>query len=199
MHCKDCKTIVRDYHVFCSGCGNSIIQPKKNTYYNRETVYQTTKSTFDLRPLNVNVYLGGTETELIERNEELFFFKEDVAWYEYSLKYNALDCVAAGTVYMTKKRIILYDPGFSNIWTLLSKDGDYPEQIKSISINEIEFIMNRETNKNVGQFIKGNHYECWLFPSEREYKNRNTPILYSYPEMKRMIKLLPYLKISNRK
>lgn len=34
---------------------------------------------------------------------------------------------AAGTLYLTNKKVILYDKGFSNVWTKLSIERNYPE------------------------------------------------------------------------
>lgn len=157
--------------------------------------------TFDPQPLATRINLNGKESRYLNEDENCYFYHEDVSWYEYSSKYRAFDSLAQGTIYVTDRQIILYDPGFSNIWTKLSKDGDYPEQVITRNFDEIDTPMFNTAIGNgrlKGPAIKCIGQDCWLPPSQRNYKNRRTPFVSEYPEMNTMVEIIMKLKIRNK-
>lgn len=129
--------------------------------------------------------LGGLEHIYLDSEEECLFYQEDVAWYE-EVEYKLWDSIAAGTLYLTNRQILLYDPGFRNIWTMLSKDGDFPKRVLTKEITEIDSAMNGlqlSENGAYGTYIKGFKGDCFLQPSFRKYKNRKTPMASNYSSM----------------
>lgn len=153
----------------------------------------------------VPVFLGRFDY-MLDPDEYGLFAQEDVAWYGDTYNHRdqryvhtsvkagnirigtfshiddglpdiIFDIIAAGTLYLTNKRIILYDPGFSNIWTRLSTSGDFPEQIQTIYISEIREI-HGDTHRIDIRTVYG---DVQLAPSNRQYKGRKNPIVSEYP------------------
>ncbi|AKN01843.1 hypothetical protein AAV35_014055 (plasmid) [Salimicrobium jeotgali] len=157
---------------------------------------------FEPEPLLVKINLGGRESFYLKEDEKCYFYQEDVSWYEYAAQYNAFDCIASGALYVTDRQVLLYDPGFSNIWTKLSKDGDYPKQVLT---RKFSSIVNQTWNMSIGRgHLKGPVLECigrdcWLPPSQRKYKNRKNPIVSKYRRMDNMVEIIIRLKILNER
>ena len=93
------------------------------------------------------IFFLGRFHYILDSDEYCLFSQEDVAWYgdtfnpiDDGLPDVIFDIIAAGTLYLTNKQVILYDPGFSNIWTKLSVSGDFPEQVKTIDLRNIREV-----------------------------------------------------------
>lgn len=180
--------------MYCKNCGHPQVQENNKDVFSKinldtdsDIKYDSVNGGFYIQPLNVDIYLGGEENFMLDENEYCLFVKEDVAWYEINPRYNALDCDACGTLYLTNKCLYLYDEGFSNFWTRLSKEGDYPKQVKRMPINEIVDIVSKQYGNFTGPYIQGTGFGCWLPPSERRYTNRKSPIVSRYDDMDGMV------------
>lgn len=90
---------------------------------------------------------------------------------------------------------MLYDKGFSNIWTKLSLT-DYHKQVLIMSISDINSVisnMNLGANK-FGLYVEGTSRNIWLAPSQRKYKGRKTPIKSKYQSLDDLGKLVLIFK-----
>ena len=113
------------------------------------------------------------------------FSQKDVAWYIYKTSKNIWDVKAAGTLYLTNHKLILYDNGFRNIWTKLSVEGDFPEQICFFRLEDIVNV-NKVNSSNTGLggiIVSTKADQCFLAPSYRKYSGRITPILNEYASL----------------
>ncbi|MFV5897063.1 MULTISPECIES: hypothetical protein [unclassified Bacillus cereus group] len=163
----------------------------------------------EYRPMNLGNY-----NHYLEPDEICVFQQEDVAWYGYTynhrdqmylktsmdvgnVRVSSISDIpdgepdyiwnirAAGTLYVTNKKILLYDKGFSNIFTQMSIEGDYPEQVLGFHREDITDV-NQINLTNVG--LKGivlstENEQCILAPSHRKYSGRRTPIMNEYKSL----------------
>ncbi|MGG3628254.1 zinc ribbon domain-containing protein [Bacillus licheniformis] len=189
---------------FCYICGYSLEIEKNSMNTKAEN-----KKEFEIDYTPID--LGRFTNSYIEDDEVCLFHQQDVAWYEYTFNYrdemyfstsmnvgnvqytaftpisdgepdNIWNSRAAGTLYLTDRKIILYDKGFSNIWTKLSIEGDFPEQVMCFPLEEITNLTRRINMSNgmVGTQITTIYGECILAPSHRKYRGRQTPMLNEY-------------------
>lgn len=199
MYCKNCGGKIKDSYNYCIHCGqnlkenNALNEYPENHLGSRQDsniAYDSTNGVLYIKPLGIDIYFGGYEDNILDENEYCIFVKEDVAWYEINPRYDVFDCDACGTLYLTNKNLFLYDEGFSNFWTRMSKDGDYPEQVKAIPIMEIEGIVKNKSGELEGPFIQSRKFDCWLPPSQRKYRGRRNPIVTHYSDMEDMVRLI---------
>ncbi|MCM3654108.1 hypothetical protein [Metabacillus litoralis] len=156
----------------------------------------------------------GNYNHYLEPDEICLFQQEDVAWYGYTSNYrdqmylktsmdmgnvrlssiseisdgepdDIWNVRAAGTLYLTNKRVIVYDKGFSNVWTKLSIEGDYPEQAYGFLLEDITDVKQMElTNVGLkGILVSTTRGPCILAPSHRKYNGRRTSIMNEYPSL----------------
>lgn len=188
FECKKCrfKATYKTGDNFCCMCSYPIENPKYN-YLKKEVGIQ-----------NLDINLGRFNYEL-DSDEVCLFHQDDVAWYEIQPD-NLWQVIAAGTLYLTDKKVILYDKGFSNIWTKLSVSGDFPEQTMSF---KLENLFNIVGPINVGPNLTGCRLETSfgniiLAPSERKYRGRQTPMMDNYKSFETFhVKLLHLMALIN--
>ncbi|MEH7526266.1 hypothetical protein V7149_23815, partial [Bacillus sp. JJ1503] len=156
----------------------------------------------------------GNYNHYLELDEICLFQQEDVAWYGYTPNYrdqmylktsmdmgnvrlssiseisdgepdDIWNVRAAGTLYLTNKKVIVYDKGFSNVWTKLSIEGDYPEQAYGFLLEDITDVKQMElTNVGLkGILVSTTRGPCILAPSHRKYNGRRTPIMNEYTSL----------------
>lgn len=162
---------------------------------------------------------------ILEPNEICLLQQEDVAWYGYTANYRdqmylytsmdvgnvTLGTIsevsdgepdyiwnvrAAGTLYLTDKKVIVYDKGYSNVWTKLSIEGDYPEQAYMFLLEDITDVRHIDL-KNVnlkGILVSTTLESCILAPSHRKYNRRRTPIMSEYPSLTELGERLKSIK-----
>jgi hypothetical protein len=164
-------------------------------------------------------------------NDEICLFKQDdVAWYGYTFNHRdqmylhtsssvggvTLSSIsevsdgepdyiwnvrAAGTLYLTIKKVILYDKGFSNIWTSLSIEGDYPEQVLGFSLDDIldvkQTVLDNAGLKGIMITTTSVNKQMILAPSQRKYSGRKTPMVNEYESLQALgIRLLTFNDVS---
>ncbi|MFZ7942535.1 hypothetical protein [Neobacillus sp. 19] len=203
--------IFADEDVYCSMCGSCLMPDKINK---SSSTNEFIEKGIGLNE-RVMIDLGRFTDYYLEKDEICLFYQEDVCWYEYTTNYrdelyvstsmnignirytaftkmsdgepdNIWNSRAAGTLYLTNKKVILYDKGFSNIWTKLIVEGDFPEQVMCFPLEEITNIqrsMNFSNSGLVGTKISTIYGECILTPSHRKYRGRRTPRMNEYPSL----------------
>lgn len=165
---------------------------------------------------NLTINLGNYN-QYLEHDEICLFQQEDVAWYGYTSNYrdqmylktsmdmgnvrlssiseipdgepdDIWNVRAAGTLYLTNKKVIVYDKGFSNVWTKLSIEGDYPEQAYGFLLEDITDVKQIDlTNIGLkGILVSTTSGPCILAPSHRKYNERRTPIMNEYPSLREL-------------
>lgn len=209
-HCYRCSWgALNDSHKYCCMCG-----------YKLDSV-QSGLAEKPVEIDEVPIFLGRFHY-ILDSDEYCLFSQEDVAWYgdtfnhrdQMYLKTSAsfgnmrltsvshiddglsdviFDIIAAGTLYLTNKQVILYDPGFSNIWTKLSASGDFPEQVKTIDLSDIREVW---ADKHMIE-IKTIFGEIQLGPSNRKYRGRKTPIVSEYSSFPKFYKMISKLIASD--
>ncbi|MEJ9152522.1 hypothetical protein [Bacillus smithii] len=205
-YCYRCSWgVLSDSHQYCCMCGYKLDGGESVLAEKFVEIYE------------VPIYLGRFQY-ILDSDEFCLFSQEDVAWYgdtfnhrdQMYLKTSAkfgnmrltsvshindglpdevFDIIAAGTLYLTNKQVILYDPGFSNIWTKLSASGDFPEQVKTIHLSDIRDIWGDSHRI----YMETNVGEIQLGPSNRKYKGRKTPIVSEYSSFPTFYKMLSKL------
>lgn len=106
---------------------------------------------------------------------------------------------AAGILYLTNKKVIVYDKGFSNVWTKLSSEGDYLERVYEILLEDVTDVEPIElTNAGIrGIIISTTGGRFILAPSHRKYNGRRTPIMNEYPSLFELGERLIMIKSSS--
>lgn len=210
-HCYRCIwVIIDDFDKYCSMCGYKLD--------GNESHKMDEAAKFEKKP----IFLGRFDY-MLDSDEYSIFTQEDVAWYGDTFNHRdqmylhtsvnfgnvrigtfshiddglpdiIFDLIAAGTLYLTnKRRIILYDPGFSNIWTRLSASGDFPEQVKIIHLDEIKELYG-DTHRIDIRTVYG---DVQLAPSNRKYNGRKTPFLSEYDSFSTFYKMLVELLVTD--
>lgn len=151
----------------------------------REVNYENKNEVGNPKSTDLTLNLG-TFNYYLEPDEVCEFIQEDVAWYEYLVSENLWDVKAAGTLYLTNKKLILYDKGFSNLWTKLSVEGDYPEMVYYFPTKDIVDVQRRVMGGLRGIQVSTNNKQCILAPSHRKYGGRRTPITNEYPQLTKL-------------
>ncbi|BCC09503.1 MULTISPECIES: hypothetical protein [Bacillus cereus group] len=166
----------------------------------------------EYRPMNLGSY-----NHYLDPDEICVFQQEDVAWYGYTYNHRdqmylqtsanvgnvRLSSIsemhdgepdyiwnvrAEGTLYVTNKKVLLYDKGFSNVWTQLSIEGDYPEQVLGFHREDITDVRQITLNNGSlrGLTLSTGNDQCILAPSQRKYSGRRTPIMNEYKSLEEL-------------
>jgi hypothetical protein len=183
-------------------------------FYSLNKIKETQERDFagqNLKKGDINL---GNYNNYLDPDELCLFQQEDVAWYGYTYNFrdqmfiktsmdignvglssiselpdhepdNIWNVRAASTLYLTNKKVILYDKGFSNLWTKLSIEGSFPEQVMGFRLEEITDVRKITSGGLKGMIISTNKGQCILAPSHRKYTGRRTPVLNEYKSLEK--------------
>ncbi|WP_147803877.1 zinc ribbon domain-containing protein [Alkalicoccus halolimnae] len=199
-YCTKCGETLNEQAKFCSYCGlkqenSSPIEPP-HIFDDKKMA----KEVLNLTPIDESINLGVRGQFYLNKEEECYFKLQDVDWMEMDPRENLFDTEASGTLYLTNKQILLYDPGYSNFWTRLSIKGDFKEQVKSLPITEVKGLAPNIPIGSSGKYgtrMAGLNCDVLLSPSSRKYHGRTTPITNVQPEMEKFCALVEKLIIFN--